>query len=208
MDTVTDMTEALPISTGRRGGPLRSEEARLAILRATARLFLERGFGHLSIEGIAAEAGVGKQTIYRWWPGKSDLVAEALIEGFLMPEHFAPSFTGTLRDDLASWMRIVLDFVDDPGHDEMLRSLLAAGTTNPAIGERIRERLGADGDLVHRLEKGVTDGELPPTAPISSIIELLVGAIVLRVFAPSNRDDGEAERLVDVVLGTHTARGQ
>ena len=204
---MTDMTEALPISTGRRGGPPRSEEARLAILRATARLFLERGFGNLSIEGIAAEAGVGKQTIYRWWPGKSDLVAEALIEGFLMPEHFAPSFSGTLRDDLASWMRIVLDFVDDPGHDEMLRSLLAAGTTNPAIGERIRERLGADGDLVHRLEKGVTDGELPPTAPISSIIELLVGAIVLRVFAPSNGDDGEAERLVDVVLGTHTARG-
>lgn len=202
------MTDAVPVAPGRRGGPPRSEEARLAILRATARLFLERGFGNLSIEGVAAEAGVGKQTIYRWWPGKSDLVAEALIEGFLMPEHFAPGFSGALRDDLASWMRIVLDFVDDPGHDEMLRSLLAAGTTNPAIGERIRERLGADGDLVHRLEKGVTDGELPPTAPISSIIELLVGAIVLRVFASSNGDDGEAERLVDVVLGTHTARGQ
>ncbi|WP_300591114.1 TetR/AcrR family transcriptional regulator [Microbacterium sp.] len=201
------MTDAVPVATRRRGGPPRSEEARLAILRATARLFLERGFGHLSIEGIAAEAGVGKQTIYRWWPGKSDLVAEALIEGFLMPEHFAPGFTGTLRDDLASWMRIVLDFVADPGHDEMLRSLLAAGTTNPAIGERIRERLGADGDLVHRLEKGVTDGELAPTAPIPAIIELLVGAIVLRVFAPSNADDGEAERLVDVVLGTHTGRG-
>ncbi|MEC8762832.1 MAG: TetR-like C-terminal domain-containing protein [Actinomycetota bacterium] len=95
-----------------------------------------------------------------------------------------------------------------PGMTRCSGRCLAAGTTNPAIGERIRERLGADGDLVHRLEKGVTDGELPPTAPISSIIELLVGAIVLRVFAPSNRDDGEAERLVDVVLGTHTARGQ
>ncbi|WP_341578035.1 TetR/AcrR family transcriptional regulator [Microbacterium schleiferi] len=202
------MTDAVPVAPGRRGGPPRSEEARLAILRATARLFLERGFGNLSIEGVAAEAGVGKQTIYRWWPGKSDLVAEALIEGFLMPEHFAPGFSGALRDDLASWMRIVLAFVDDPGHDEMLRSLLAAGTTNPAIGERIRERLGADGDLVHRLEKGVSDGELPPTAPIPSIIELLVGAIVLRVFAPSAADDGEAERLVDVVLGTHAARGR
>ena len=76
--------------TDRRGGAPRSEAARLAILRATARLFLEKGFGQLSIEGIAAEAGVGKQTIYRWGPTKSDLVAEALIEGMLMPERVVP----------------------------------------------------------------------------------------------------------------------
>ena len=200
---MTDMTEALPISTGRRGGPPRSEEARLAILRATARLFLERGFGHLSIEGIAAEAGVGKQTIYRWWPGKSDLVAEALIEGMLMPEQVVPRFDGTLRDDLARWMRTVLAFVDDPEHDEMLKSLVAAGTINPAIGERVRDNLGADADLVRRLEQGVSDGELPAEAPIASIVELLIGAIVLRIVARSDADDGEAERLVDIVLGRY-----
>ena len=189
--------------TDRRGGAPRSEAARLAILRATARLFLEKGFGQLSIEGIAAEAGVGKQTIYRWWPTKSDLVAEALIEGMLMPEQVVPRFDGTLRDDLARWMRTVLAFVDDPEHDEMLKSLVAAGTINPAIGERVRDNLGADADLVRRLEQGVSDGELPAEAPIASIVELLIGAIVLRIVARSDADDGEAERLVDIVLGRY-----
>ena len=189
--------------TDRRGGAPRSEAARLAILRATARLFLEKGFGQLSIEGIAAEAGVSKQTIYRWWPTKSDLVAEALIEGMLMPERVVPRFDGTLRDDLARWMRTVLAFVDDPEHDEMLKSLVAAGTINPAIGERVRDNLGADADLVRRLEQGVSDGELPAEAPIASIVELLIGAIVLRIVARSDADDGEAERLVDIVLGRY-----
>ncbi|WP_194383949.1 TetR/AcrR family transcriptional regulator [Microbacterium luteum] len=189
--------------TDRRGGAPRSEAARLAILRATARLFLEKGFAQLSIEGIAAEAAVGKQTIYRWWPTKSDLVAEALIEGMLMPEQVVPRFDGTLRDDLARWMRTVLAFVDDPEHDEMLKSLVAAGTINPAIGERVRDNLGADADLVRRLEQGVSDGELPAEAPIASIVELLIGAIVLRIVARSDADDGEAERLVDIVLGRY-----
>ena len=189
--------------TDRRGGAPRSEAALLAILRATARLFLEKGFAQLSIEGIAAEAAVGKQTIYRWWPTKSDLVAEALIEGMLMPEQVVPRFDGTLRDDLARWMRTVLAFVDDPEHDEMLKSLVAAGTINPAIGERVRDNLGADADLVRRLEQGVSDGELPAEAPIASIVELLIGAIVLRIVARSDADDGEAERLVDIVLGRY-----
>ena len=189
--------------TDRRGGAPRSEAARLAILRATARLFLDKGFAQLSIEGIAAEAGVGKQTIYRWWPTKSDLVAEALIEGMLMPEQVVPRFDGTLRDDLARGMRTVLAFVDDPQHDEMLKSLVAAGTINPAIGERVRDNLGADADLVRRLEQGVSDGELPAGAPIASIVELLIGAIVLRIVARSDADDDEAERLVDIVLGRY-----
>ncbi|MDZ8275135.1 TetR/AcrR family transcriptional regulator [Microbacterium aquimaris] len=190
--------------TDRRGGAPRSEAARLAILRATARLFLQRGFAHLSIEGIAAEAGVGKQTIYRWWPTKSDLVAEALLEGMLMPEHVVPRFDGALRDDLVHWMRTVMAFVDDPRHDEMLKSLVAAGTVNPAIGERVRENLGADADLVRRLERGVIDGELSAAAPVGSIVELLIGAIVLRIVVRSDAEhEGEAERLVDVVLGRY-----
>ena len=188
----------------------------MAILSATARLFVEKGFSQLSIEGIAAEAGVGKQTIYRWWPTKSDLVAEALIEGMLMPGHLEPRFAGTLRDDLVHWMLRVLAFVDDPQYDELLKSLLAAGASNPAIGAQIRDRLGADAGLAYRLEngaaeaglgrrieKGIAAGELAADAPISSIIELLTGAVVLRVVARSAADEGEAERLVDVVLGRY-----
>ena len=53
-----------------RAGPVRSAAAREAILAATAKMFQEQGYDQLSIEGIAREAGVGKQTIYRWWGSK------------------------------------------------------------------------------------------------------------------------------------------
>ena len=74
-----------------RRGPGRSESARLAILTATARQFAERGYDSLTMEGIAAEAKVGKQTIYRWWPSRSALVADALAEGLIMPDWFVPA---------------------------------------------------------------------------------------------------------------------
>ena len=62
-------------------GRRRSERSHEAILAATQRLLLERGYRELTIEGIAARAGVGKQTIYRWWPSKAALVLEAYLAG-------------------------------------------------------------------------------------------------------------------------------
>ena len=67
--------------TGRRPGRPRSEAARQAILTAAQEELLARGVGELTIEGIAARAGVGKQTIYRWWPSKADVVLEAMRAG-------------------------------------------------------------------------------------------------------------------------------
>jgi AcrR family transcriptional regulator len=68
----------------RTTGTKRSEAARTAILNATARQFAERGWEQLSIEGIAADADVGKQTIYRWWSSKSAFVAECLLERLVL----------------------------------------------------------------------------------------------------------------------------
>ena len=70
---------------GRRG-PKRSEEARLAILHAAAARVVAHGYDHLTMEGVAADAKVGKQTIYRWWPSRSALVADCLAERLLLAE--------------------------------------------------------------------------------------------------------------------------
>src|ERR1700734_4445669 len=58
----------------------RDENARLAVLHAADDLLVERGFGGVTIEGIAARAGVAKQTIYRWWASKVDILLDTLIE--------------------------------------------------------------------------------------------------------------------------------
>src|SRR5579875_2843318 len=58
----------------------RNEQARLAVLHAADDLLAERGFAGVTIEGIAARAGVAKQTIYRWWPSKVDVLLDTLID--------------------------------------------------------------------------------------------------------------------------------
>src|SRR5271166_7047006 len=73
----TDLTQENPQASSPRR---RSEKSRTAIVTATRELLLERGFDGLSIEAVAARAGVGKQTIYRWWPSRPALVADVVLD--------------------------------------------------------------------------------------------------------------------------------
>jgi AcrR family transcriptional regulator len=72
----------------------RSERARVAILDATNELLHENGLDNLSIEAVAARAGVGKQTIYRWWPTRPALVADALLHRDDLEPLLAPDTGG------------------------------------------------------------------------------------------------------------------
>lgn len=181
------------MSTERRPGAVRSEKSRLAILAAAARQFADRGYDHLTIEGIAAEAGVGKQTIYRWWPSKSALIAECLVEGMLIPVPMSPPSTGDQSADLLAWVRGILDFL--PGNESLLRSLVAAAAEDADVAHRLNERLGilpADGS--------------DPAVPVE-LVEALIGAIVVRSLRRGEFDQGFAERLVALVLRGRTRFG-
>src|SRR5437762_5596815 len=90
------MTETERPAAGRK----RSSAARAAILEAALALLRERSYAELSCEAIAAEARVGKQTIYRWWNNKADVVLEALSEharAVTAPE------TGNLAGDVCAF---------------------------------------------------------------------------------------------------------
>src|SRR5437016_4926873 len=63
----------------RAPGRPRSEKARMAVIRSTLVLLKRLGFNELSIEAVAEHAGVGKATIYRWWPNKAELVIDAFV---------------------------------------------------------------------------------------------------------------------------------
>lgn len=188
------------MSEARRGAP-RSEAARVAILAATADLFAERGYDNLSIEGIAARAGVGKQTVYRWWSGKSALIADCLLEGMLLPDRLVVPDTGDLRADIGSWLRDVLSIVDSEEGQGVFRSLIAAATESEEVGRRLRQSLADPRLFNSRLRDAQAAGDLRPDLPIGDVAEAVIGAVTFRALARTPADPDFADRLVDLVLG-------
>ena len=193
------MSELAPSPPHRRGAH-RSETARVAILEATARLFAERGYEHLSIEGIAAAAKVGKQTIYRWWPTKSDLVADCLLQGLLIPTRLSIPDSGDLAADLEEWLLRVFAVIETPSGRGVLVSLIAAATSNDQIGARLRDSLGADESLEERMRAGIAAGQLGPDALVEELSEALVGAVILKALSGRPIVDADAARLVRALV--------
>ncbi|HXA10926.1 MAG TPA: helix-turn-helix domain-containing protein, partial [Mycobacterium sp.] len=118
----TDLTQASPqVKSPRR----RSEKSRTAIVTATRELLLERGFDGLTIEAVAARAGVGKQTIYRWWPSRPALVADVMLED---ADKILASVNHTddLAADLVGWVRKLAATLTTPRGSAMLRTLTVA----------------------------------------------------------------------------------
>ena len=189
------------MASGQRRGAVRSEEARSAILAATASLVARHGYDHVSIEGIAHEAGVGKQTIYRWWPSKSAVIAECLVEGLLIPDAFVPPDTESLESDVAAWASGIFAFLAVPDNAALVRSIIAAAVENPEIGTRLNERLGASSNaLAGRLRRGLEAGQLRPDASVEMINDSLLGACIARVLARGSFEPDDAQALTRLVL--------
>jgi AcrR family transcriptional regulator len=185
-----------------RSGPVRSEAARQSILQATADLLAERGYDHLTIEAIAARAGVGKQTIYRWWKAKSQIIAESLLEGKILPDRLEPPDTGDLRRDLAAWMTAIAEVLGDERGEVIVRSLIAASAESADIGRRLRDTLLGSTAIVGRLRDAVgSEPHLQPGVPVGEVAEMLVGTLLLRAVSRSPLDADAIARILTAVLG-------
>ena len=185
-----------------RSGPVRSEAARLSILQATADLIAERGYDQLTMEGIAGRAGVGKQTIYRWWPSKGAVTAESLLEGMLLPGQLMLPDTGDIRRDLTDWLGAVFGYVETEQGGTIFRSLIAAAAENVDVGRRLRDALFRAQSVAARLEAGI--GAVPnlqPGAPVEELAEALIGAVILRLLSRELVGEGDVRRMLDAVLG-------
>ncbi|CAM5524858.1 TetR/AcrR family transcriptional regulator [Streptomyces purpurascens] len=119
----------------------RSERSRRAIYDAALTLVAEVGYPKTTIEGIAARAGVGKQTIYRWWSSKADVLLEAFLDLSEQasrdagPEYeFAIPDTGDLAADLKAVLRLTVDQLRDPRFEGPSRALAAEGVVDEQLG--------------------------------------------------------------------------
>ncbi|MCK0176018.1 MULTISPECIES: TetR/AcrR family transcriptional regulator [Mycobacteriaceae] len=180
----------------------RSEKSRVAIVTATRELLLERGFDGLSIEAVAARAGVGKQTIYRWWPSRPALVADVLLED--APRILAPvPHSDDVVADVVAWTdRLAATLTTDRGH-AMLRILTVASLEHEDTAERLRAGFGLP---LHRSvhERLLADGVDAATA--ESAADAIVGGVVYAIQREGRTYSRErARRTARLILERATA---
>ncbi|MFB6954025.1 TetR/AcrR family transcriptional regulator [Streptomyces niveus] len=168
----------------------RSEKSRRAIYAAALSLVGENGYAKTTIEGIAARAGVGKQTIYRWWPSKAAVLLEAFLDlgeqaaeaaggddgGYEIPD------TGDLAADLKLVLRATVDELNDPTFEAPTRALAAEGIVDAKIGAEYAEKLlePQAALYVRRLRAAQEAGAVRDDIDPRTAMELLTGPIVHR----------------------------
>ena len=185
-----------------RPGRKRSEEARRAILAAAIELTAEAGYARLTIDGIAARSGAGKQTIYRWWPSKDDVLLEALAAKADL--HVPVTDEGSFRADLRAFLLASFAMGRQPQIIDVLRVLMARAQIDEAFGERFRaaflqRRRDA---LAVILDRAVDRGDLPRVAP-GTITDLVFGIFWYRMLATREPyDERLADELVSVLAGS------
>ncbi|HTR71520.1 MAG TPA: TetR/AcrR family transcriptional regulator [Mycobacteriales bacterium] len=193
------------MSEARPPGRPRSETSRQAILAAALALVAETGYAGLTIEGIAARAGVGKKTIYRWWPTKGDVLLEA---GALKAEiHVPVTDHGSYRADLRTFLQASYRLVNQPQLADLLRGLIAEAQISPEFGARFRsEFLERRRDALAIItDRARERGDLPASPEPATVADIVYGTIWYRVAGTCEPLD---PRLIDDLLDILTAHDQ
>jgi TetR/AcrR family transcriptional regulator of autoinduction and epiphytic fitness len=156
----------------------RVERSRRVILGAVLDELGEVGYGALTIEAVAARAGVGKSTIYRHWPGKLELVEDAfrtLKAPVAVPDH------GSLRERVVAVVEQVACLVAESTYSSCMPALIDAAERDPNVRD-FHSRFSAErrAALVGLLRDAVQTGELPATTDPELLADALVGPILLR----------------------------
>jgi AcrR family transcriptional regulator len=192
------MTSANTVSSEsaapRRGRP-RDAQAEHAILQATIAILSEVGFNQLSIEAVAARAGVGKPTIYRRWPSKPELVLDAV-------QRLAPPFpTADTGDPLTDLRQIVPELIVGLTSSPVARATLAlandAEMARRVGDEYLAPRRAAIADILHR---AIAAGELRADIDVEMAIDMMVGPAIYRWLVTAQPVDADTgRRIVDAV---------
>lgn len=160
----------------------RSETARQAILAAAIDLVGEVGYTKFSIEAVAHAAGVGKQTIYRWWSSKGSLLFDAFLAFAGEGEAAALPDTGNLAADLKLVLRTTVDELDDPRNDRAMRAMNVEIVHDHLLAAEYASRL--DGPMrelkLERLRAAVRAGQLAEDIDLEVAIDMLWGPVLNR----------------------------
>jgi AcrR family transcriptional regulator len=172
-----------------------------AILQAALQLLADSGYGALTIEAVAAAAGVGKASVYRRWAGKDELVIDAVASLIEQPE---PVVGAGVRDELVVLLETVRRKSDSSLAGKIFPRLLGASAENPELMRRYREQVldPRRRRFLDVLQKGVDEGLIRADVELEHAADLLVGPMVYRNLIRNDPPPGTdlAARIVDDVL--------
>ena len=176
----------------------RSEKSRRAIVTATRELLLARGFDKLTIEAVAARAGVGKQTIYRWWPSRHALVADVILEDadrILRPVGSGSDVTA----DIGAWAIDLAAALTTARGNAMLRILTTAGMEHPDTAARLNAGFSTP---LHDSVRGRLVGHGCDEDAARDAADAIVGGIVYAVLTEGRAFPRQrAESITRTVIG-------
>ncbi|WP_293002523.1 TetR/AcrR family transcriptional regulator [Mycobacterium sp.] len=187
-----------------RPGRPRSAAIHEAILDATRALLVENGYAGVSMDKVAAHAGVATQTVYRRWPSKAPLVAEAVMMASAMSAFTLPD-TGSTVEDLRSWMSEYAALSAAPENGALIRALAAAAAEDQQDRDTLYRQLTGP---VHtavklRLQQGISQGQIRPDADIEAAADALIGAPLYRILSATTAAKKMAKHcngLIDTLL--------
>ena len=190
----TDLTQENPQASSPRR---RSEKSRTAIVTATRELLLERGFDGLTIEAVAARAGVGKQTIYRWWPSRPALVADVMLED---ADKILASVNHTddVSADLVRWVGKLVASLTTARGLAMLRILTVAGMEHEDTAIKLRAGFSAP---LHDSVRARLVADGIDAAAAESAADAIVGGVVYPILSGAQEySRRRAERTTRIIV--------
>ena len=179
----------------------RSQSSHEAILKATVELLEEVGYVSMSIEGIARRAGVGKQTIYRWWSSKANLVMEAYTA--VVAKKIPLPNTGKVQEDLEAIFCPLFKVLNTTTAGTALAGIMTEAQNNPELAQAFRDRFVASRRAVIKtiLESGIKRGELRKDINLECAVDSLYGAMWYRLLlAHAPLDENFAQILIAQLL--------
>jgi AcrR family transcriptional regulator len=182
-----------------QAGRKRSTDAHRAIIEATLATLGEVGFHQLTIEGVAARAGVAKATVYRWWPSKAFLVLE-VVSGQL-GEPIVP--TGDTGQDVRAVVTVIVDMISGIVGEV----LLADVARDPAAGQQLEDLLGPY-KAAHAsvLLAAAGRGDLPYDIDARKVLEWIGGVALYYKVMNRRPESGLIDELTALVLSGRIPR--
>ena len=181
-------------------GRPRSEQARLAILRSTLKILADNGFSNFTIEDVADRARVGKATVYRWWPNKGALIADAFASNTTRNLRFPD--TGRVETDMSRQMRQLIKVFRSP-RGRIVSAILAAGQSDKDLIASFRERFlwPRRREAYATLRRGIVRGEIRKDIDPDLLLDSLYGPIYMRFLIQHDRLTPDfVDRLCALVL--------